>query len=225
MLDTRMHFYAGHCQRVPSLTGQLIPEALYDEASYRREIFQPIGDDIRPHDPEHVLQLDFLNARGAIARFDRGSIELRVMDVQEYPGADVAICAAVVALVKCLVAQRDSSLSMQQQPTTEQLRALLDAVTIDAENAIVDDPVFLAALGVEPRRCRAGELWRQLLERVRHQDTSLSSLYAPLEIIAQHGTLATRIAAALGESSSADDLRNVYDQLADCLDRGEPFQP
>ena len=50
-------------------------------------------DDIAPLDPDAVLQHEWLNARGAIARFDRNTIELRVLDVQECPRADLAICA------------------------------------------------------------------------------------------------------------------------------------
>ena len=102
-LSTRIDYYANHCRVVPSLMGDLIPEPIYDEASYRRELFEPIRRDMTPLDRDGVFELDFLNSRGAIARFDRGSIELRVMDVQEYPAADVAICAAVTEVIRSLV--------------------------------------------------------------------------------------------------------------------------
>ena len=50
---------------------------------------------------------EWLNARGAIARFGRGTIEIRVLDVQECPQADLAICAAVVEVLQALVAEDD----------------------------------------------------------------------------------------------------------------------
>ncbi|TWT49592.1 Carboxylate-amine ligase YbdK [Rubripirellula amarantea] len=224
-MDTRMQYYADHCRAMGSLTGQVIPESIFDEATYRREVFEPIQRDVKVHDPSGVLQIDFLNARGAIARFDRGSVELRVMDVQEYPGADVAICAAVTAVVKWLVEENVSSLEAQQAIGTASLRAVLDDVSTDAENAVISDSAYLATLGVNRASCRGRELWSELLHRVRRDDSSLATLYAPLEVIENEGTLATRICKSLGDDFSQEDLHNVYDQLADCLDQWEPFQP
>ena len=223
-LDTRMQYYADHCKVMPSLTGKLIPEPLFDQASYRREVFDKIAEDIAPHDPHKVLEVDFLNARGAIARFDRGSIELRVMDVQEYPGADVAICAAVIAVVKSLVNQQWSTCEQQQTVSTDSLRAILDQVTIDAENATIDDANFLSLFNVQKTSCTTRELWEVLLDRSRRDDTALANLYAPIEIIMDQGTLSTRICKSLGAEFDHESLVNVYDQIADCLDNWEPFQ-
>lgn len=223
-LDTRMQHYANHCKVMPSLTGQLIPEPFFDQTSYRHEIFDKIAKDIASHDPSGVLEVDFLNARGAIARFDRGSIEVRVMDVQEYPGADVAICAAVIAVVKSLVDEQWSTREKQQAVSTESLRAILDQATIDAENATIDDASFLSLFNVQKTSCTTKELWEVLLERSRRDDTALANLYAPIEIIMDQGTLATRIRKSLGDEFDHEELYNVYDQIADCLDNWEPFQ-
>ncbi|KAA1259196.1 Carboxylate-amine ligase YbdK [Rubripirellula obstinata] len=223
-LDTRMQYYADHCRVLPSLTGRLIPEPLYDEANYRREVFDKIAADVAPHDPAGVLEVDFLNARGAIARFDRGSIELRVMDVQEYPGADVAICAAVIAVAKALVAEQWSTTQQQKAASTESLRAILDRVTVSAEHAVIDDAKFLALFNVQKSSCTTRDLWEVLLGRARRDDTTLSNLYAPIEIIMDQGTLATRIRVSLGEKFDHEELHSVYDQIADCLDTWEPFQ-
>ncbi len=228
--DSRMQHYVEHCRAVPSLIGRLVPEAIFDEATYRTEILETIGRDIRPLDPDGVLHPDFLNARGAIARFDRGSIELRVMDVQEYPGADVAICAAVVAVIKSMVAEQSCPLGRQQAMPTERLESILRATSSGAENAVIDDEDYLSLLGVgddavRDGGIRAGDVWSALLARIRRDDSALSSLYAPLQIIADQGTLATRICKSLGDDFTREDLHNVYDQLSDCLDLWEPFQP
>lgn len=224
-LDTRMEFYAAHCDAVPSLVGRLIPEPIYDEASYRQQVYGPIGEEMRRHDPAGVMEVDFLNARGAIARFDRGSIEIRVMDVQEHPGADVAICAAVIALLKTLVAETFASSAQQKAFSTECLRSVLDEVVVDGEKALIKDSSYLAMFGVTRSKCTAGELWQVLLERLERDDATLGMLYAPLEVISRHGTLATRIMASLGGRFSREDLQHVYDQLADCLEQGIPFRP
>lgn len=223
ILDRRLQYYADHCRVVPSLMGDVIPDAILDEATYRREIFQPIGRDISAHDPNGVFEVDFLNARAAIARFDRGSIEIRLMDVQEHPGADVAVCAAVTAVLKAIVDQpTDASL---QAMTAADLRAIFDDVCIHAENTIIDNPVYLNALGLPETALRAGDVWASLLQRVSQDPDSMVTMDAPISMIQRHGTLASRIIAALGPSWSREDLHGVYDQLADCLERGEPFVP
>jgi hypothetical protein len=63
------------------------------------------------------------------------------------------------------------------------------------------------------------------LERVRKSDSSLDNQDAPIEIIQQYGTLATRICRALGETFTPEDLHSVYDEVSDCLNTWEPFQP
>lgn len=224
-LDTRMHYYAHHCDAVPSLVGDLIPEPIYDQASYKSQIFDRIYNDIRPYDRAGALCGEFLNARGAIARFDRGSIELRVMDVQEYPGADVAICAAVVALLKSLVAETWSSLEDQQQVSTKLLKKILDDVTESAENTVIESAEFLRHFGYSGAHCRSSDLWIHLFGLLQGNDDALDNLFAPLKVISDHGTLATRICTALGDSFSIEDLKDVYDEVSDSLDHWEPFRP
>ncbi|MCM2374632.1 glutamate-cysteine ligase family protein [Aporhodopirellula aestuarii] len=223
--DNRMHHYAGHCHAMPSLTGDLIPEPIYDEATYRREVFAPIASDVQPHDVDGVFEVDFLNARGAIARFDRGSVELRVMDVQEYAGADVAICAAAIGVIKSLVSEDWSRTSDQQPFSTRRLRDMLDRTTVKAEFSLIVDRDYLQLFNINKPSLTAKELWATLLDRVRRSDQMLASLFAPIDIIMEHGTLATRIITSLGPTFDRQSLHDLYDELADCLDTWEPFKP
>ncbi len=223
--DSRMQHYAEHCAVTPSLVGNLIPEPIYDERTYRSKILAPIGIEIEPLNAHGALELEFLNARGAIARFDRGSIELRVLDIQEYPQADVAICAAVTAVARALVHERTASLTTQQAMPTDLLRGILDRVILDADRAIIESPEYLSVLGIRSPRMTAGEVWQILLEEfVWHQEQHVA-LVAPLEFIQEHGPLATRIQAALGTRFDDQHLLDVYSQLAACLQHAEPFQP
>ncbi|KAA5541820.1 glutamate--cysteine ligase [Roseiconus nitratireducens] len=224
--DNRLQHYSGHCRRLPSLVGDVIPEPLGTEREYRRQILSRIGAEIRPHDPDQVLQEDFLNARGAIARFDRGSIEIRVMDVQECPAADMAICALVIAVLRTLVLDPKSvPVDQRNRIPTRTLRSILDAVIRDAENASIDDREFLNAFGMGGSECRAGELWRVLLERLAGTNASLDPHVPALQVILEQGTLASRIANAVGDASGAAALRPVYRRLADCLRDGRMFEP
>jgi hypothetical protein len=104
------------------VTGQVIPEAVFSFAAYH-ELLQRIYRDIAPHDPDGVLQDEWLNARGAIARFDRGAIEIRVLDTQECPEQDLAVAAFVTSLVEATYKQTFCSLVEQKQVTTELLAA------------------------------------------------------------------------------------------------------
>jgi len=219
----RMKMYIDHCARIPAMMGEVIPEAIYDEATYRREIFAPIEAAVRPFDPEQVMQCDFLNARGAIARFDRGSVELRVMDVQEYPAADVAICAAAVAVMRAMTADRWSGLESQKQMPTHRLRDLLIEISKDGEQAMIEDGEYLKHFGISDARITVQELWRHLVKTLRGSDKELDRLMAPLEIVLKHGSLSTRIRRALGSDFSHEALHNVYDQIADCLTEWRPF--
>ncbi|GAA4460932.1 glutamate-cysteine ligase family protein [Novipirellula rosea] len=223
--STRMKMYMSHCDRVPELMGPVIPEPFYDEASYRREIFGPIAKAIQPFDPERTMECDFLNARGAIARFDRGSVEIRVMDVQEYPAADVSICAAVVAVLRALTQEKWSSLESQKQMPTERLKTLLTDCSVTAENSVIEDQEFLRHFGVTAPSIRCGDLWQHLVQTLRSEDSALDSLMAPLKIILDHGTLSTRILNLVGDSFSHEELHDAYDQVADCLQQWQPLMP
>src|SRR6218665_2691544 len=115
LLDSRLEQYRTNSRRIASITGRVVPEPVYTQADYDREIFQPMFRDIAPHDPTGVLQQEFLNARGAIARFGRGSIEIRVIDLQECPQADIAIARLVIDVLKRLVDETWTPLDRQQR--------------------------------------------------------------------------------------------------------------
>ena len=225
LLDTRMKLYADHCSALPVLTGDLIPESVYDQSSYEREIYQRIATETAALQLSREMKVEFLNARGAIARFDRGSIELRVMDVQEYPGADVAICAAVSALIRALCEEKWSSLDQQKQMPISDLRQILDATSARAELAVIDNPRLLSHFGIHQPRLTGKQVWTTLLDQLRRQDAAVADLFAPLQIILESGTLASRICTALGPEFSSESLADVYREVAESLKQWEPFLP
>lgn len=100
--DARIEVYRHNQDRVPEITGQVIPEQAYSYDEYDKQIFDKVKKAIAPHDPEHLLNHFFLNSRGAIARFDRGAIEIRLVDIQECPNADIAIAEMEIATLKAI---------------------------------------------------------------------------------------------------------------------------
>lgn len=224
-LDNRLAVYRTNSAKIPSLTGRVIPEAVFSEADYDREILQRMYRDIAPHDPEGILQDEFLNSRGAIARFERGSIEIRVLDVQECPAADLAIAQLIVATLRALVEQRWQNLDLLMKLDTEMLERVFLATAKDAENAVINSPRFLEVLGWNSASsCTAGDLWRHLFGQFRPASTWDAGTLEILEFILREGTLASRLLRALEGRSTRDRLNRTYAQLCDCLNSGRLFQ-
>ncbi len=220
-LDYRMEAYRTAVQRVPSAIGQVIPDTLSSHTEYDAQVLAPLYRDIAHLDPQGVLQHEWLNARGAIPRFDRNAIEIRVIDVQECPQADLAIAAAVTAVIRAIYDTRWSPLAMQQAIGTDALVNILHACIRDAEQAVIDDVGYLRLLGFPDRQCKAGELWRYLVEAM----TLVSPGYGrePLHVILEHGPLARRILRAVGPGCAKARLQAVYRALCDCLEEGRMF--
>ncbi len=220
-LDTRMEAYRSAVDRVPSVIGQVIPETAGSAAEYREQVLQRMYRDIAPLDPEGVLQQEWLNARGAIPRFDRNALEIRVIDVQECPQADLAIAAAATAAIRSLYSAKWSPLAAQQAIGSETLATILVDCVRDAEQAQIEDTGYLQLLGFAGRRCTAGELWRHLVESAALDP--YGPWHEPLRVMLDHGPLARRILRALGRTQGKTLLHAVYHELCDCLDAGRMF--
>jgi len=225
MADSRLEAYRHHCDRIPSLVGGVIPEPVFDPETYHDTVLQGLYRDLGPHDPQGILQHEWVNARGAIPRFDRSTIEIRVIDVQECPQSDLAVAAATIALLRELVAERVSSGAAQRAVASAVLREALDQTIRHGERGVIADRGYLGALGLQTDTLEASQLWGRLLERLAAADPSLEPHARPLEVVLRHGTLARRLLGALGPEPSREQLTAVYRGLVDCLRSNEPFIP
>lgn len=219
-LDNRMDAYRTNCARIPSVSGWVIPEPVYSMAEYRQRILRPMYADIAPYDPESVLQDEWLNARGAIARFERNTIEIRVIDVQECPEADLAIVAAVSAVLKSLAEGHWIPQERLRSWPTESLHAMLLQTIDHADEAVLVDADYLAATGLRRGESTAGDVWRHLLERA---DSLNRSHQAALRTILERGALARRILRETGDGPDRHRLLEVYRELCGCLAEGRMF--
>ena len=220
-MDYRLDAYRRHARAVPAVAGKLIPETVVDRADYETRILAPIYREIESRDPGGVLRHEWLNARAAIARFDRSALEIRLADTQECPAADVAIAAATIAAIRAVHDETWSTLAQQQALSTDALRATLDACIRTADQTIVDDAPLLEALGIASRWCPAREIWRRLIDASGEPD----AWWRPrVTAILDRGTLARRIVDAVGGDVSRERLHEVYERLCRCLDRGEMFE-
>lgn len=222
-LDCRLEVYRQNSAKIPSITGQVVPEAVYNEADYNTHIFQRMFRDIAPYDPDGTLQHIWLNARGAIARFDRGAIEIRVLDVQECPLADLAIGRFLVTVLKQLCAQRWSHFDQQSQVTTELLAEIFRSASKIGPKAEVPAEVAIHFGLKATKTVTVGDVWQSLLVDLQPTHDLPATVIEAIECILKRGTLAERILQATGSQASRDRIKAVYSQLAKCLANGEMF--
>jgi carboxylate-amine ligase len=227
-MDTRLEAYLAHQAEVPATQGKVIPDAYSGQAEYRDRVLEPMYRAIAPLDPDGTLRHEWLNARGAIPRFERMALEIRLIDMQEYPGADLAVAAAVAAAAQRLYraggSQGSAGLAAQQAYPTESLAELLHACLRDADQTPVEDPAYLGLLGLSPAPCTAGEVWRQLIEDWWTQEPAQRLAWGePLGVLLEHGPLARRILRAVGRECPPARQEEIYRALCDCLDKGRPF--
>jgi gamma-glutamyl:cysteine ligase YbdK (ATP-grasp superfamily) len=220
-LDARLAVYRQNQRLVPSITGKVVPERAYTRAEYEDRILRVIRKDIARLDTEGVLDPEWVNSRGAIARFSRGSIEIRVIDAQESASMSVAVAGAAIAVVRALVDERFTSFGEQQGFHESLLEPIFTAAVAQGCDATVDDERLLACYGVRARRCSLGELWAHF---DRALDLRVDGAPEGMDLILRQGTLSERILSACGRAS-ASDLRRVYGALADCLRDDRAFVP
>jgi gamma-glutamyl:cysteine ligase YbdK (ATP-grasp superfamily) len=221
--DTRLKYYKTNQVKIPSITGRVIPEAVFSKRNYLQTIYERIKADIAPYDPKQILNPIWVNSRGAIARFDRGSLEIRIMDCQECPAADMATLTAVIETVKALVNGKFLTHELQMSWKTEPLVNILDKCTEKGMDAIIDQPEYLRVFNVNEERVTARELWKGIFDNLK-SSTALSNRLPVLNKILAHGNLAQRIVKALQDDYSHENLVRVYRKLTECLEKNEVFE-
>lgn len=220
--DTRLEYYKTNQKEIPELTGLVIPENAYTESEYNSVIFNPIKNAIKPFDTEHILDHYFLNSRGAIARFDRNAIEIRLIDIQECPKADIAICVLIIEVLKLLVNGNFISLETQKTWTKETLYDILNPCIKEGENMTISNIDYLKMFGIHSL-VTTQELWKYLYNLVKPNIDK--SHYEAIETILTEGTLSTRILKAISNDYSENNIKKVYLELAHCLHENELFKP
>jgi len=220
--DTRLEYYKTNQKEIPEMTGKVIPEQVFSKSDYHKAIFDPIKTKIKKHDTNNILDHHFLNSRGAIARFDRNAIEIRLVDIQECPKADIAICVFIIEVLKQLVNGKLASLEIQKSRNEQDLFNILNPIIKVGENCKISNKEYLALFNLSDDYT-VKEVWKHLFELVKE---NISENYKEaLQIIFKHGTLATRIENALSNDFSEENIINTYNKLADCLETNTLFIP
>jgi carboxylate-amine ligase len=225
-LDQRLVEYRDNSLRFPEITGAVVPDNAIGRDDYERAVLSPMYRAVAPVDPLGTLQHEWLNARGAIARFDRSALEIRVCDTQECPRADLAIAAVLVAVTRALYDERWSDANAQRAVSTADLAAILGRTVRDADAARIEHPAYLALFGLSAAQCSARDAWHALIDRCGDDALAWNpEARAPLALIDARGPLARRLVRALGAEPSRDAMRDAYRELCDCLAANRPYDP
>lgn len=222
-LDQRLVFYADNQRRLPSIIGQIVPEPIRSRADYEATILAPMYREIAPLDPQGVLAHEWLNSRGAIARFERDALEIRVLDVQEAPVADLAIARLVAKTVQSLVDERWVDLETVRALDTHALREVFDDTIRQGDRALVTEAALLRVFGLATP-LEARELWAAVAGTVRDSAEEHGPLDDAVRVILEHGCLSRRLLDVLGPSPSRARIAEVYRELSRCLAEGRSFR-
>lgn len=225
LLDTRLEVYRSNSARIPQTAGRVIPEPAYTKAEYEARILHPIYDAYAPFDPEGTLRHEWANARGAIARFTRGSIEVRVLDVQECPAADLAITCLIAAVLKHLACDQIGDRSAMREAEVERLHAILLQVIRDGDEALISDDGYMELLGLSPKPRQARDIWRELCDITLRRDPLWGQCEGPLTAIFNQGCLSRRILRALKGDVTPASIDRTWRELAGCLNENRVFLP
>lgn len=219
--DSRLEYYKTNQKEIPEMTGMVIPEAVFSKKTYSETIFEPINKAIKPFDTDHILEHHFLNSRGAIARFDRNAVEIRLVDIQECPKADIAICVLIIEVLKLLVHETTAPLQEQKIWQKEDLFSILNATIKDGENYKITNSAYLQLFGIT-KDTTVQDLWKHLYGLAKPYIDQ--SHYEALDIILTEGTLSTRILKVLNTDFSEENIKKTYKKLADCLENNSMFR-
>jgi carboxylate-amine ligase len=225
MCDNRLRFYQQNQKRVPAIAGRVIPDVFKTESEYQK-LLANIYSQVACYDIDGLLNDEWLNSRGAIARFQRHAVEIRVTDIQECPANDFAIIGAVVELVHEYVDQSKCSIEQQEKMVTEKLFSVFQSAVATGGQTVVQDKDYLQVLGFSEAKLSAKDLWTGLIERLSGRKHSKVAPFKDRALgVVKHGTLAERLKTALGKDVDLVRIHDVYRQLSRCLERGEVFLP
>ncbi len=219
--DNRLAFILEHQSRLPETQGQIVPEYVESLAGYRRDILKPMYAAVDRLEDARTIRHEWLNARGAVFKFSRRSMEVRVVDSQECVKMDVAIAAFVRGALHDLSAD----LIRGRLPLPEHRLLVEDFSTCvrDGSRARVWAPSFTTLSRGEDGRVAVSELIEHLLGRAARRLKRGEQSYLELvALIAEGGTLSERIAARLRPHADdpealREEARALYLELADCL--------
>jgi gamma-glutamyl:cysteine ligase YbdK (ATP-grasp superfamily) len=212
-VDNRLQFYRTNQKEIPSVTGDVIPQYISSLGQYRREVIGGYSADLAAVGADKsLLNKEWVNSRGVIFRFDRHSLEVRIMDEQECIKSDVALACFIRATMRALLDGKAELLSH------ELLVQDFNAVIKDGLNAKVSHPhgktarqvcqhyLVMAAQNADPDEKKYLELVQRRIEAGSLSDVIRANVLRRAE-----------------KTNFHEAVVDVYSMLIKCLYSNEPY--
>lgn len=219
LCDSRLDVYINNQRKIPAIAGRIIPERVHSQQEYNDLILEPMFKAIAPLDPDGILHGEWLNSRGAIARFDRFAIEIRLIDTQECPAMDITLCELIMNAVRLLTEERFANLSKLDSWDESDLLDILMACVRDGSRTRIANRNYLALFDCTDGPATAAEIWEHIASLTPPGNTSF------LDLVLARGTLSERIRRRVGDTPTPESILACYKDLALCLHKGKPFLP
>ena len=221
MMDTRLKFYNTNQKNIPEISGKIIPELVFSQQEYQEKILEKSYQAIHPHDPEGLLKHEWLNSRGAIARFSRMAIEIRILDIQECPKMDISIVGLIIEILKKLVDQSWADFDYQASFSEEALAEIYQESIIHGLDTKINNPAYLKLFGLDPHKnILLKDLWQHCVNKLG----ALADPYLPgLNIVLESGCLSARILKNYSQNPCPEKIKEIYQDLKICLEQGEAY--
>jgi glutathione synthase/RimK-type ligase-like ATP-grasp enzyme/gamma-glutamyl:cysteine ligase YbdK (ATP-grasp superfamily) len=228
-VDNRLAWILEHQARIPESSGAIVPEFVESLGDYRKRILGPMYEALDRIPDAGAIRHEFFNARGAVFKFSRRAMEIRVLDVQECVKMDVAIAAFVRSALRHFTGEVLAGRVLL--PAHRVLVADFRACIREGSEARVLAP-HLVEEGErgEDGKTAVRDVLRELLEGARRACRIKEEL-PYLDLVArviESGTLSERIRAALEPYVEDDEgfteaARRVYIEICDALEANEPW--
>ncbi len=216
LLDSRLYFYERNQKKVPTITGKVIPEYITSIEEYKNKIFSKMFKEISQYDPQKNLQKEWLNSRGAIPRFDRNAIEIRIMDVQESPKMDFTLINLFVEMIKFLVNH-----NYQKSLGLPILYKIYKESIMNGTKTILPEE-YLRIWGINKNKKNIREFVKSILKFIPYPQKYNESL----DIILKQGSLSERILMYFKKNRldlSQKNIIKVYKKLIKHLQENTSF--
>lgn len=224
-LCRRLFVYAHNQIAVPAIAGSVIPDVATSIQGYHDLILAPMYSAIAPHDPDKILREEWLNSRGAIARFDRDAIELRLCDLQEAPQFDIAIAFVLTHAIRELCEERFVDLATQEAFETSLLARQLWLCAHHASRAPLASLDWARLFAGTQTLSRVADPIRELVSRALASPQLPATLAPAVRSLLATDSLAQRMLSCTPQSTtpSKADLHRVARELVEALAAGKAF--
>ena len=217
-VDNRLRYYSVNQAAIPSIAGEIIPEPITSFETYRNLTIRRYSRDLtKVNAPNYIINKEWINSRGAIIRFDRKAIEIRIMDEQECIKSDVAFSCFIRSLLRGLIQSSDAA---------SKVIGLPHAVLVNRFNAVIKNGLN-AKMGHEGLTAR--DVCRRLCRIAYENASEEERIYLPIvNKRVENGNLSEIISKHIQKRMQRTDVEeaiiNIYSLLAEKLRINEVYE-